>query len=93
MFTLFNHILSIVVNILTTLVKIPEWEMILYLVMLVPGIAVTVKRMWDIRKSRWFFLVPIYGPLIGLFKKGDISANKYGPSTDSIESGENDNQR
>jgi uncharacterized membrane protein YhaH (DUF805 family) len=51
------------------------------------------RRLHDLEKSGWFFLVPIYGPLICLFKKGDISANKYGQPTDSIESGKNDIRR
>ena len=78
MFTLFNHILSIVVNILTTLVKIPEWEMILYLVMLVPGIAVTVKRAHDVGKSGWVMLIPFYNLVIAL-TEGEKQENKYGP--------------
>lgn len=55
-----------------------------------PSLSMAIRRLHDIGKSGWFFLVPIYGPMICLFKKGDISANKYGPPTDSIESGKND---
>lgn len=58
-----------------------------------PSLSMAVRRFHDVGKSGWFILVPIYGPLIILFKQGDISENKYGPPTKIVESGKNDIQK
>lgn len=45
---------------------------------LVPSIAVGVRRMHDVGKSGWFLLIPIYN-IILLFTEGDKGTNDYGP--------------
>lgn len=55
------------------------------IVMLIPGLAATVRRLHDIGKSGWFILISIV-PLVGgiillifLLQKSDPGPNKYGP--------------
>lgn len=45
---------------------------------LVPSIAVAIRRMHDIGKSGWYILIPLYN-LILLATEGDKGANEYGP--------------
>tara|TARA_B110000459_G_scaffold179685_1_gene205868 strand:- start:986 stop:1153 length:168 start_codon:yes stop_codon:yes gene_type:complete len=46
---------------------------------LIPGIAVAVRRMHDVGKSGWFILIPIYNIILA-FTDGDSGDNKYGPN-------------
>ncbi|GAA3760380.1 DUF805 domain-containing protein [Flavobacterium ginsengiterrae] len=48
------------------------------LAVLVPSIAVAIRRMHDVGKSGWFILIPIYN-LILACTEGDKGANAYGP--------------
>jgi len=48
------------------------------LAMLVPSIAVAVRRMHDVGKSGWFVLIPIYNLILAL-TPGQIGPNEYGP--------------
>ncbi|HHH50029.1 MAG TPA: DUF805 domain-containing protein, partial [Saprospiraceae bacterium] len=45
---------------------------------LIPAIAVGVRRMHDVGKSGWFLLFPIYN-LILAFTEGEYGENEYGP--------------
>lgn len=45
--------------------------------LLVPSIAVSIRRMHDSGKSGWFMLVPFYNLYLAL-KAGDIGTNQYG---------------
>jgi uncharacterized membrane protein YhaH (DUF805 family) len=47
------------------------------LVVLIPSIAVGVRRMHDVGKSGWFILIPIYN-LILAFTEGEKGENVYG---------------
>jgi len=49
-----------------------------YLAMLLPGLAVWVRRIHDTGKSGWFILVPIYGFIL-CFMKGTPGPNRFGP--------------
>ena len=93
MFTLFNAIFGITAvvidNILGTAVEGVGYGMVygLYtLAMLIPGLAVQVRRMHDLGKSGWMLLVafiPLAGAiwlLVLLLTEGDSGTNKYGPS-------------
>ncbi|MBP6230693.1 MAG: DUF805 domain-containing protein [Paludibacteraceae bacterium] len=44
---------------------------------LIPSIAVGVRRMHDVGKSGWFILIPIYNFILTC-TDGDAHANKYG---------------
>jgi len=51
---------------------------IFILLILIPGIAVAVRRVHDQDKSGWFVLVPIYN-LILMFMEGTRGPNRFGP--------------
>lgn len=48
------------------------------LLMIVPGIAVAVRRVHDQDKSGWFVLIPIYN-IILMFLEGTRGPNRFGP--------------
>lgn len=48
------------------------------LAVLVPSIAVAVRRMHDVNKSGWFILIPIYNLILAV-TEGDKGSNQYGP--------------
>ena len=93
MFVLFNMIFAfaamVIDNILGTAVEGVGYGMVyaLYLLaMFVPGLAVTVRRLHDVGKSGWMYLI-IFIPMIGviwllvlLFTDSDSGTNEYGPS-------------
>ena len=80
-FTLFNIIVSGVISAI-----VPDFAWIWSLVVLIPGLAIVVRRLHDVGKSGWFYLwilVPIVGAFILLFqlcKDSQPGANQYGPS-------------
>lgn len=47
------------------------------LLVLLPSIAVGIRRMHDVGKSGWFLLIPIYN-LILACRAGDVGTNEYG---------------
>lgn len=49
------------------------------LAMLVPSIAVSIRRMHDVGKSGWFILIPIYN-LILTCTDSQPGSNEYGPN-------------
>ena len=51
---------------------------IFVLLMLIPGIAVAVRRVHDQDKSGWFVLVPIYNFIL-MFLEGTRGPNRFGP--------------
>ena len=79
MFYLINTIISIVLGYVGVLVKFPFVSTIYALAVLIPGIAVGVRRIHDGGKSGWFILVPFYN-LYLLIIDGDQGENEYGPS-------------
>jgi uncharacterized membrane protein YhaH (DUF805 family) len=101
-FALFNMIFAIVAMVLdnilgTTLnmgygVSLPYgYIYILYtIVVLIPGLAVAVRRLHDIGKSGWMFLIvliPIIGPiwlLVLLFTDSQQGSNKWGENPKQI---------
>lgn len=48
------------------------------LAVLVPSIAVGVRRMHDVGKSGWFLLIPIYNLILAV-TEGETGPNEYGP--------------
>ena len=62
--------------------------MVINLGLLVPSIAVAVRRMHDVGKSGWYILIPIYSLILAL-TEGEKGTNAYGPDpkndTESIE--------
>ena len=56
---------------------------IYYLAVLIPSLAVGVRRMHDVGKSGWFLLIPIYN-LVLACTDSETNENKYGPSPKSV---------
>lgn len=84
MFVLFNIIISLAISSLFGLMKVPALACIYSLAILVPSIAVTVRRLHDIGKAgTWYFIV--FVPIIGgiwlivlLATAGTTGSNQYG---------------
>lgn len=53
---------------------------------LIPSIAVAVRRMHDVDKSGWFILIPIYNFILGV-TEGTKGSNQYGndPKQEDLE--------
>jgi uncharacterized membrane protein YhaH (DUF805 family) len=47
------------------------------LALLIPALAVSVRRMHDVGKSGWYILIPIYSLILAV-TEGDKGANEYG---------------
>lgn len=84
MFFLVNLIIAIVVSIIGRVIHLPVLGSLYGLAMLVPGIAVGVRRLHDTGRTGWWWLISLV-PLIGtiwiivLFVlPGDQAPNQYG---------------
>ena len=87
MFFLFNVIIAIVLGIIEGILGIPGILGTLYmLAVLIPGIAVSVRRLHDTDRTGWWILigfVPVIGAIVLLiFMVMDSTAgeNQYGPN-------------
>jgi len=76
-FVLFNIIFSIALGYVSGVVNLPILYTIYSLALLIPSIAVAVRRMHDVGKSGWFILIPIYD-LILACTQGVKGENEYG---------------
>ena len=79
-FALFNTIVSSIVSVI-----VPDLAWIWTLAVLVPGIALIVRRLHDVGKSGWFYLwilLPLAGPIIILIQllKDSTEDNRWGPN-------------
>ena len=77
MFLLFNIIVSILIGIISGVLRLPILGNLYTLAVLVPSIAVGVRRMHDTGHSGWFLLIPFYNLYLACIE-GDQSANPYG---------------
>ncbi len=78
-FTLFYYLLSLPLIFVDQAID-PEigYAGIIYsLGMIIPSIAVAVRRMHDVGKSGWYILIPIYN-LVLFCTNGDVGTNEYG---------------
>lgn len=83
MFVLFNIIVAILLVLIeSTLLGTPEetgyFVNIYQVLVLIPSLAVAVRRMHDVGKSGWFILIPIYNLILAL-TEGEKGSNQYGP--------------
>lgn len=87
MFFLFNFIISIVLSVIS--VKVPAISILSFLyslAVLIPGLAVAVRRLHDTDRSGWWLLIsliPIVGTIIlivFLATEGQPYDNRYGPA-------------
>ena len=84
-YLLFNSLISTALGLVTGLIGL-DWLTYIYsIALLVPGIAIGVRRLHDIGKSGWWYLI-VFIPLIGVIwfiilmvKEGDNGNNAYGP--------------
>ncbi|MFF0714761.1 DUF805 domain-containing protein [Streptomyces bauhiniae] len=86
MFTLFSVIISIVLTILDNALDINFLAGLYSLAVLLPSLAVGVRRLHDTSRSGWWLLVALI-PLIGAIvllvffvSEGKPEANEYGPN-------------
>ena len=80
-FFLFNLILSVIINVLvkaTGSTLIASLGGLVSLALLIPGIAVAIRRMHDVSKSGWFILIPFYNLYLAC-TEGTHGPNEYGP--------------
>jgi uncharacterized membrane protein YhaH (DUF805 family) len=71
-FVLINGIISVIAQMLNE-----KLYLIYVLALLIPSIAVGIRRMHDVNKSGWFILIPIYN-LILACSEGTKGDNDYG---------------
>ncbi len=76
-FFLFNLLINIGLGLIGYAINFPFIQTIYSLGVLLPHLAVGVRRMHDIGKSGWFLLIPIYN-IILLATEGDKGENQYG---------------
>src|SRR5688572_21378831 len=77
-FVLFNIIISIIISVIGAAMKMSLLSNIYSLLVLIPGLAVGVRRMHDVGRSGWYLLIPIYS-LILCCEAGESGENDYGP--------------
>ncbi|MDZ7933571.1 MAG: DUF805 domain-containing protein [Emticicia sp.] len=87
-FTLFSTIISWGLSYAGIAMNFPWISVIYSLAIILPSIALTVRRMHDVGKSGWFMLIPIYN-LILACTDSEVGQNQYGPNPKGI--GNNDN--
>ena len=89
-FLLFNLIIGTVFGIIDILLYTEVFTTVVALVVLIPGIAVAVRRMHDIGKSGWMLLIaliPIIGAiwlLVLLATDSDPGENQYGTNPKEV---------
>jgi len=79
-FVLFNFIIGLVLGFTKAIhgSNVSLLITIYQLAILIPSIAVGVRRMHDVNKSGWYLLIPIYNLVLTL-TDGTRGDNKYGP--------------
>lgn len=87
MFALFNFIITAVLDLIGMAVKLGTYLGLIYgLLVLIPGLAVGVRRLHDTGRSGWWLLIAII-PIIGaiilivfMVMDSEPGDNKYGPN-------------
>ncbi len=84
MYFLFTVVISLALSLVEGLLGLfPENEAsvlstLYQLAVLIPSIAVSVRRMHDVNKSGWFILIPIYNFVLAV-TTGTKGENRFGP--------------
>jgi uncharacterized membrane protein YhaH (DUF805 family) len=88
MFTLFNIIVALAIGFVTGLVEavfgigttLSNAASVIYsLAILIPGTAVSIRRMHDLGRSGWWILFPVVN-LVFMFFDSQPGDNEYGPN-------------
>ena len=74
---MFNLIINFGLTFVDILFGTGVLSTIYILAVLIPSIAVSVRRMHDVGKSGWFYLIPIYNLILAL-TEGERQTNIYG---------------
>jgi uncharacterized membrane protein YhaH (DUF805 family) len=82
-FLLFNVIISVVLSVVGEFAGTSFIYTIYSVGVIVPSIAVAVRRMHDVGKSGWFVLIPIYNLVLAV-TEGTKGPNEYGPDPKEI---------
>lgn len=75
-FVLFNFILSFILGFIDGIIGMYVLSGLYSLAVLVPSIAIGVRRMHDVGKSGWFLLIPFYNIYLAI--QPSEGANQYG---------------
>jgi uncharacterized membrane protein YhaH (DUF805 family) len=78
-FVLVNVIISVVLGVIGGAIGFKFLGNVYSLAVLVPSVAVGVRRMHDVGKSGWFLLIPIYNLILAV-TPGVPQSNEYGPT-------------
>jgi uncharacterized membrane protein YhaH (DUF805 family) len=76
-FTLFSTIISLAFSFIGIATDTPLLSSLYSLVVMLPSLAVGVRRLHDVNKSGWFLLIPLYN-LVLLVTPGTVGPNEYG---------------
>jgi len=76
-FALFSTIVSVALSFTELALKTPYLSTFYSFAVMLPSIAVGIRRMHDVGKSGWFILIPIYDLILAV-TPGVIGPNKYG---------------
>lgn len=76
-FALFNAIISFGIGFVAGLLDVTILSTVYSVAVIIPFIAVGVRRMHDVGKSGWFLLIPIYGFILAC-TDGVKGENEYG---------------
>ncbi|QTC52390.1 DUF805 domain-containing protein [Pantoea agglomerans] len=84
MFTLFNILIAFLLGIFETIIGAGDILSNLYsLAILIPGIAVAVRRLHDTDRSGWWLLLPIVN-IVFLALEGQTGTNRFGSDPKEI---------
>ena len=82
---LFAILASVVANIIDAIIGAPIFSLLVSLGLLLPGLAVSVRRLHDTNRTGWWILIGLV-PLIGFIvllifylEQGNPGPNEYGP--------------
>lgn len=82
---LFTVIVSVVAQVIDGAIGMPIVYIVSSLALLIPGIAVAIRRMHDTGRSGWWLfivLIPLVGVILYIYwfvQRGTVGANDWGP--------------
>ncbi|UZR93469.1 DUF805 domain-containing protein [Chondrinema litorale] len=76
-FTLFNFLIYVGLLVISYVIGTSFLFNLYCLAVLLPSIAVGIRRMHDVGKSGWFVLIPVYSLILAV-TEGDDFENEYG---------------
>lgn len=79
-FVLFNLLIITFLEFVGELINSDILENIYKFGVLIPMVAVTIRRMHDVDKSAWYALIPLYGWILLPLREGSSGNNNYGVS-------------